>query len=139
MLARIVFLACLGLTAAFSPAAMPARAVAAVRPEAASIVMAPKGAKKAVKKAAPKKVVKKAAPKKAAAKKEGGGFYLTQFLMSGRDTGRGVELETLSGAGRTLDDNRVGILGFKDDRRPTKAVKVTSKSGTINPRDASTW
>merc|ERR1719454_2245114 len=129
MLARIVFLACLGLTAAFSPAAMPARAVAAVRPEAASIVMAPKGAKKAVKKAAPKKVVKKAAPKKAAAKKEGGGFFLTQFLMSGLD-----EMEFLSGAGRNLDDSSVGVGGFASkDKRPKGPLKVTSKSGTINP------
>merc|ERR1711937_590729 len=100
--------------------------------------------KKVIKKAAPKKVVKKAAPKKvvkkvvkrapAAKKAAGEGFFLTKFLVSGRDEG-----EFLSGAGRKLDDSRVGMLGFKDDKRPTKPVKVTSKSGSINPRDASTW
>merc|ERR1719408_1128798 len=134
MLARLVFLSCLALSAAFVPAAVPARAVAAARPEVAStIVMAPKGAK--AKKAAPKKVVKKVVKKAPAAKKPAGeGFFLTKFLVSGRDEG-----EFLSGAGRKLDDSRVGMLGFKDDKRPTKPVKVTSKSGTINPRDASTW
>ena len=60
---------------------------------------------------------------------------VSQFLMSGLD-----EMEFLSGAGRTLDDKSVGVLGFAaKDKRPKGKVNVVSKSGTINPRDPKTW
>ena len=55
--------------------------------------------------------------------------------MSGLD-----EMEFLSGAGRTLDDKSVGVLGFAaKDKRPKGKVNVVSKAGTINPRDPKTW
>jgi len=70
--------------------------------------------------------------KKEEAKK---GFFLADFLMSGRDG----KLELLNGAGRKEDVAKRFDITY--DSRPRKATKSTgnAKSGTINPKDASTW
>jgi len=70
-------------------------------------------------------------PKKEAKK----AFGLSEFLMSGRDG----KLELLSGATRKEDIAKRFDITY--DTRSRKATKSTgnTKSGTINPKDASTW
>ena len=70
-------------------------------------------------------------------KKENKPFGLSEFLMSGRDG----KLELLSGATRKEDIAKRFDITY-DTRPRGKAAKGAAsnpKSGSINPKDASTW
>ena len=95
-----------------------------------------------------KKVVKKVTPKKTGEVKlgdMGGGFF--PWLMSGRPQGgqpgrAAPELELLSGAtrpGAALQSELTKRFQINYDTRPRGPVAKSSKSKSINRKDASTW
>jgi len=78
-----------------------------------------------------------------AKKEEPSSWSLGEFLSGPRKAFYGDkfgEQELLSGAARpTALQTLNKRFSFDYDTRPKKAVKTTSKSSSINPKDASTW
>eukprot|EP00325_Prymnesiales_sp_UTEX-LB-985_P033383 CAMPEP_0174721102 /NCGR_PEP_ID=MMETSP1094-20130205/35315_1 /TAXON_ID=156173 /ORGANISM="Chrysochromulina brevifilum, Strain UTEX LB 985" /LENGTH=109 /DNA_ID=CAMNT_0015921723 /DNA_START=31 /DNA_END=360 /DNA_ORIENTATION=+ len=62
-------------------------------------------------------------------------FGLSEFLMSGRDG----KLELLSGATRKEDVAKRFDITYDTRSRTASKSSGNAKSGTINPKDASTW